>query len=43
MLTQDLGPVEHFLGVDIQVKKVYVELKQSKGIESILSTSRMEN
>ena len=43
MPTQDLGPVEHFLGVDISIAKHKVTLKQSKGITSHLQECKMSN
>ncbi len=43
MPTQDVGPAEHFLGVDTRVSRGTVCLKQSKGIEALLTRTRMKN
>lgn len=43
MPTQDLGPINHFLGIDVITKKGSVILKQSKGIEALVSQAQKTN
>lgn len=43
MPTQNIARVDHFLGVDVTLKDVVVQLKQSKGIERLLAECQMLN